>query len=334
MKNQNAWIIVTVVTMTLSLAVSAQTTVSVSASPAGAAHPTGVIVVAGDFVRITSPNVPTWMFGQGPGWSMGTPNGPNPAATNPLSVLPTIQKYSLIGSIGQPPAPWGIGTGWLIDDGSDVHPVTGNTGAQDGAVGAYGPGFIGSFIEFVAAVGGEIYLGANDQTLSNDNSGSATVTIEILSSLSQFYPGSGEDFVLSTGVNGPVTTTLLPQSANSGDSLVVHFESPGGSYDFTPPVLYAQLFPTGTPPFQPVDYPEVFLDFAPNVYYPTLLLYSGQSSAFSQGLLPPGGMTFSYGIPNGLSGLSLMIQAYAVAPSGNTGNTWFTATDGREIMFP
>lgn len=148
------------------------------------------------------------------------------------------------------------------------------------------------------------------------------------------YPGSGEDFVLSTGVNGPVTTALPPQLAAPGDALIVHFESPMGSYDFTPPVLYAQLFPTGTPPFQPVDYPEVFLDFAPNVYYQTLLLYSGQTSPFSQGLLPPGGMTFSYGVPNGLSGLSLMIQAYAVAPSANTGNTWFTATDGREIMFP
>ena len=49
-------------------------------------------------------------------------------------------------------------------------------------------------------------------------------------------------------------------------------------------------------------------------------------------VLPPGGMTFTGTVPLSLNGFSFMLQALVLAPSPNTGNVFFTTTNGHEIQ--
>ncbi len=143
--------------------------------------------------------------------------------------------------------------------------------------------------------------------------------------------GSGEDFVLSGSVNGPLT--LDPDlTATANDALFLHIESPMGAYDFFPHLLTAQLFTNGSPPFQAPFFPELYLDFTPGLFFPVIYLYSALANPFATAVLPPGGQTFVFAIPAGLNGLSLMIQAYSTLPSMNTGS-FFTATDAFQLTF-
>lgn len=146
----------------------------------------------------------------------------------------------------------------------------------------------------------------------------------------QTYPGSNEDLIISTGINANPTTFPDVKLAQPADFLTVHFESPGGSYNFDIPVLLAQLFNTGTPPVSPINYPELHVNptsFAP---YGIAVLYDGQNAPFGPGVLPPGGMTLAYSLPFFAPGTSIMLQAAVLA--GNNNNPFFTATDGHEVQ--
>ncbi len=46
----------------------------------------------------------------------------------------------------------------------------------------------------------------------------------------------------------------------------------------------------------------------------------------------PGGMAFTGTVPLFLNGFSFMLQALVLAPSPNTGNVFFTTTNGHEIQ--
>ncbi len=146
------------------------------------------------------------------------------------------------------------------------------------------------------------------------------------------YPGSGEDFELTTGINAGPSSTPAIKSATAGDLLTVHIESPMGSYDFLPAYLYGQTFVTGFPPAQPILYPEVHIDFEPTAPTPAILLYSPYMNLFAPTVLPMGGMTFTYSVPAQMAGVSFLMQAYSLAGSANTGTSWFTATDAHEVQ--
>ncbi|MEZ6195874.1 MAG: FG-GAP-like repeat-containing protein [Planctomycetota bacterium] len=143
------------------------------------------------------------------------------------------------------------------------------------------------------------------------------------------YPGSASDLRLRCGVNTPPTLFPFVLQATGGDTLEVSLDSEG-TYDFVTPLLAAQPFPTGSPTPQPSGFPEAWLNPSPLIAAPVYVLYDGSTVPLG-GLLPPMGLHFTFTLPFGLSGYSIMLQGFALAPSAVTGNPIFTATDGREI---
>lgn len=158
----------------------------------------------------------------------------------------------------------------------------------------------------------------------------------LFNSMSGTYPGSHEDFVLSTGINGPPTPIVDVKSAAAFDILNVTIDSPSGGLVGYIPVLLASPFTTGTTITPIGGFPEVQVD--PNNVF---VLFNGNSSPFGIGLLPAQGLSFSYAVPTGVSGmnLSLMLQGLALTPTlvnpsaPPPANGFFAATNGHEIIF-
>ena len=131
---------------------------------------TGVLVNPGDVVQISAAG----SFSNG---KITVPSAdgflsPSDGAYG-LPILPAIASNSLVGSVGAS----FTGTA-LLDDGLDVNPATGETGADLGYPGVYGPGFVGSSFSATipAGLSGNIFLAINDRPLG-DNSGTLFVTI-------------------------------------------------------------------------------------------------------------------------------------------------------------
>ncbi len=101
---------------------------------------------------------------------------PGLADPNFQPMLPNIASNSLIGSIGS-----SFSGNALLDDGLDIHPVTGQTGSELGHPGLYGLGFVGtSFSVRISSTSvGKIYFAINDSPL-DDNSGNITIKVQKL----------------------------------------------------------------------------------------------------------------------------------------------------------
>ncbi len=186
------------------------------------------------------------------------------------------------------------------------------------------------------AGGNEDYVEFSTHSFSlggwNDNSSNQFFR-GIIEIPTNWLPGSGEDFILASGLNAAPSQADVGLFAAAGDSLALLLASPLGAYDGTTPILYCQLYESGILPFPPAGYPEVHLDFAPGAYFKVMVIHTGIGAVPPLDLLPPGGMSFSDVVPPGLGGLHLMIQGFSMAPSTNMGNPWFTATAARAVHF-
>lgn len=144
------------------------------------------------------------------------------------------------------------------------------------------------------------------------------------------YAGTGEDLLLTTGVGAGGTsggTGNYIKSASGGSLVECNVASPGGTYRLRPYFLLAQPFPTGAPP-QPM-LPSVWF----NLTQPLFIVVDGNAAGpFGPPVIGPlqGTSTF-FGVPSGLGGTSLMLQALAVDPTATNGI--FAASDGYEIQF-
>ena len=116
-----------------------------------------------------------------------------------------------------------------------------------------------------------------------------------------------EDLTVDASVNGGAVDSYRI-STNPGDAVVLHIESPGGSHDFVNiPLFFGQLIPTGSEPGSFPGLPEIRI--APVPQLPVLLIYDGSTAGpFAPAALPPGGLTFAFNTPVGLSGSSLACQ--------------------------
>jgi len=144
------------------------------------------------------------------------------------------------------------------------------------------------------------------------------------------FPGSGEDLLLETGVNGAPDSTPL-KTAMPGDTIQVAISSPGGALSNTPPLLVGQVYPTGTPgPGSPTGFPEVYIDPA----LALLILNGTAPTPFGSIVIPPAGsaLTLTFAYPGGLSGFTARVQAYAVTPTAMNG--FFAASAALEIEYP
>ena len=138
------------------------------------------------------------------------------------------------------------------------------------------------------------------------------------------YPGSCEDLVLWTGVNGEMNA--VDQTVVSiGDLVQMHLRSPAGTFDGSIDFVFGQLFTTGIPPIGPMVYPSVRLD-------PTQSVVSLNPIDALVGSTPlsSSGATIAFIWPVSLTGQSLMIQGIVL--DGQANNGVLAASNGHELI--
>ncbi len=141
------------------------------------------------------------------------------------------------------------------------------------------------------------------------------------------YPGTNEDLVLATGVNGPASSgpanDIKQVSAN--DTLSVQFSSPAGALAGSPFLILAEGFMTGSAPVGPL--PSIHVSLTGFV-----IVVDGISPVVPgfQPQLPTGGVSLDFIVPPGMSGISVLFQGFAFVPS--VANGFFAATDAHEIQ--
>jgi hypothetical protein len=131
------------------------------------------------------------------------------------------------------------------------------------------------------------------------------------------HPGSGEDFLLETGLAGALTACPR-ERLQPGQRLEVRVTSPNASYDGFAATLHVDAFLIGSPPG---PYPP-----SPELHYEP----SSSWVAASTPQLDSNGLTASIVIEPWMVGRALLVQAVVQAPSANTGNV-ITASDGHEV---
>ena len=144
------------------------------------------------------------------------------------------------------------------------------------------------------------------------------------------YPGGGEDVRLATAVGGGLPTSGAGndiKTAMGGDLLEINVSSPGGTFDLAPYLLICQTFATGFPPTTFPGLPDVYI----NPTLPYFVLVNVKPSPIGSPVIAPGvGDSSFFVMPPGLSGISLMLQAFPFSSAAL--NTVFAASDGHEIQ--
>jgi hypothetical protein len=139
-------------------------------------------------------------------------------------------------------------------------------------------------------------------------------------------PGTGEDFTLTTGINGP---PLLPgigsltHVVTNTDTITFELWSPIGSFDLAPLIVVAELSPLLGP--------------LPAAFYPGIQVGAGAQiivgtpgSLAAPPLLPAAGFRLSSAVPAALSGTRAVLQGIVL--SGAAANGFFASTDAHEIL--
>lgn len=164
--------------------------------------------------------------------------------------------------------------------------------------------------------------------------GIRTVIYDTLVGGPSMLPGSGEDLRLFTGVNtGPTTGPGEDfKTASPGDIIYLRIESPGGTFQYTPLLLAANVYPNGGPmPTPPAQFPS--LQFDP---FQMIVLANGYGCVgFGCFSVLPGGTPLAFGVPAALAGKSILIQALAIPVPGTTPppiNGTFAASDAHVIQ--
>lgn len=138
-------------------------------------------------------------------------------------------------------------------------------------------------------------------------------------------PGTGEDLALFTLLTNGVNTNC----ATTGDSILIHFESPLGTFNGTLPVLVGQLYASGAHPGS--SFPGLQVNIAaspaPSVIFDGNLM----GGIFGPLTLPASGITLQGTVPPGVAGMSAIVQALAVTPTAANG--FFATSVARELRF-
>ena len=131
------------------------------------------------------------------------------------------------------------------------------------------------------------------------------------------YPGSDDDLVLETGVNG-TPDSICSKDAEPGDQVSLLLRSPGQNYNGVAGIIGGQVFPSGAVmPGSPPQFPELWLS-------------PGNTTVFQFGLLTPTGLQIGGTVPPGLDGLTVFVQGLVF--SSLTNNGVFASTDGKLIV--
>ena len=136
---------------------------------------------------------------------------------------------------------------------------------------------------------------------------------------------SGDDFFLSTQINGMGSPEDPTKDAQSGDILTWELDSPNGTFYGLAPFLIGEIYTDGSLP-NPI-FPGLYISATGG-----LLLFNGFATPFGLFTIPPGGMRVAWTIPPSVSGsLSFLIQGLMHHPSAQNGI--FAATAPHVIDF-
>ncbi len=141
---------------------------------------------------------------------------------------------------------------------------------------------------------------------------------EALPSLRHF-PGSGEDFLFTTGINGVENACALRRIA-LGDTLDLKFTSPAQSYVNSPLLVTIDIFNTGSAPGPIAGFPDLFFDPAR-----VGILFTSPS-------LTTQGAVLTVPVPLSLPGKNLIVQGIALQLSPRTGAS-YTVSDARQLSW-
>ncbi len=147
------------------------------------------------------------------------------------------------------------------------------------------------------------------------------------------YPGTAEDFVLATAINGLSCTTgpgASVKSAAAGDLLNLCLGSPSGTFSGAPLLLVAQIMPSGTPLSNPLPPPLQNLWI-----FPFTIIFDGTTSIGPLGsnfVVGQSGPVYVFQVPAGLSGSQVAFQSAVIAP-GIAANGVFALTEAHVIEF-
>ena len=149
------------------------------------------------------------------------------------------------------------------------------------------------------------------------------------------HPGSFEDLRLEISVDGGTPIHRGSIALSAGQLLGIGLDSPGQTWSGSPVEIFAQAFPSGTPPSPVAGFPEIQINPIDPVFNPAYgavlpLLPPTLGQPFGTVLLPAGGMDIAFLVPPGL-GQSIMLQALALSPLAHNG--FFAASDGVELRF-
>lgn len=133
------------------------------------------------------------------------------------------------------------------------------------------------------------------------------------------YPGTLEDLVLATGVNGAPCSSGGAEdikTVSAGDSVTVCFDSPRGTFVGTPLVLAVDLLPTAAMVVASPALDGLWLDAGDMV-----VLVDGRAvgSTGTTHVIAPGGNTYGFALPVWLTPQDIVVQGAAFGAAAGTG---------------
>jgi hypothetical protein len=128
--------------------------------------------------------------------------------------------------------------------------------------------------------------------------------------------GTGEDWALSTEVDGGGNAGVCVKTAAAGSQVAFEVRSPQGTFLGAGAALLFQVHPTGAPPAAIPGFPGLHL---------------GRIDAqLPIGALPASGVSASLAIPAGVAGFTLRTQALVVSPLAK--NRFYAATAAHHVV--
>jgi hypothetical protein len=132
------------------------------------------------------------------------------------------------------------------------------------------------------------------------------------------WPGSSEQLLLSSGINGG-RNSCPTKIAGNLDVISATLTSPNDLYVGMPSFVILDPFLTGNTPGLLDPWPELHIH-APSAFFAKQTQMLGSS------------LTYTATIPGSFPGVSLLLQGLTLAPSPTTGNPAFTTTDAHEFI--
>jgi hypothetical protein len=218
-------------------------------------------------------------------------------------------SWQQVGAFGDPSNWYNDGTVVGISNAGFIGAAGGEGWSGNGATGSAGWLTASHLLDGLAGQSQviiRIFFGS-DGSVNSPYQGFAFDDISVTDAGAPPYPGTNGDMLMATGVNGPVTFGVgnYIKSTTGGDILTATASSPFGTYDGALLLVGIETFPTAGSPATPFPFPGIHLS-------PTALFIT-QINPYFLSVVVPGGNTFSFLVPMGVPGNSILIQGVAVS---------------------